>query len=116
MKSSHLLGGLALALAVVIAIVVVSQRGYGKVSSRAYEFSKAIYGACLSQSEARLAKVEKMLDEDAGQVAEGTASVEQVVSLRERQWLESMIQLARDGQWKSAAKQCRRMMNDQVSE
>jgi len=88
------------------AIMFWSSRGYGKVSSEAYEVSKALYGACLAKDGDRLNAVEALLDED----AENSLTV----SDTERRWLESMINTARDGDWKSAADASRRMMEDQV--
>ena len=63
---------------------------------------------CLAKSDARLESIEGLLDEDADR--EHTPGVSQ----DERRWLESMIQTARDGDWESAAKSARRMMEDQV--
>jgi len=76
---------------------------YGTVSNQAYEFSKAIYGACLAKSE-RLDKVQQLFDDSSN--AELPA--------HEREWLEAIISTARDENWESAAEQARRMMQDQA--
>lgn len=78
--------------------------GYGKVSERAYEFSKAIYGACLNQSESHLAKVERLLAD---------ATPESLPD-KERAWLKQIVDRARSGDWDVAAQHARRMMDDQV--
>lgn len=78
--------------------------GYGKVSEQAYEFSKALYSACLNRNDEHLGKVERLLAET------GNDSL----SAKERQWLEGICQRARAGQWEVAARYARRMMDDQV--
>lgn len=79
-------------------------RGYGEVSREAYEFSKAIYGACLAQSEQRLDKVQQLLDDPSH--AE--------LPSHERKWLETIIADARAENWKTASKKARRMMENQA--
>ena len=79
-------------------------RGYGEVSPRTYQFSKAIYSACLKKSDDHLAKVEELLNESDG------ASL----PTNEAIWLDQIIEIARSGNWDSAAKKAKRMMEDQV--
>lgn len=108
MKISKLLLPILGVILIGAAIMFCSSQGYGKVSPRAYEVSTALYGACLAKSDARLESIEGLLDEDA------EAEDASTVSEDERRWLESMIRTARDGDWESAAKSARRMMEDQV--
>ncbi len=79
-------------------------QGYGKVSALTYEYSKALYSACLSRNETHLTKVEEMLSQD---------DINAIPS-NERAWIEAIIADARNGQWTTAANQARRMMEDQV--
>lgn len=79
-------------------------RGYGEVSPLAYEYSKALYSACLNKNEEQLGKVESLL---AGGSTETLPS-------NERQWIDAIIEEARNGKWQSAARKSRRIMEDQV--
>ena len=96
---------LAAAMLLVAGIFWLSNRGYGEVSPQTYEFSKALVGACQSQSEERLRQVEMLL---AG--VEGASLPD-----HERRWIQTMIDKARSGNWEAAWKQARRMMEDQVT-
>lgn len=84
--------------------------GYGKVSHDAYEVAKALYGACLSRSDERVNQVAMLLEEADEVSASGSIEINDT----ERRWLNTMISTAREGNWKSAAKSARRMMEDQV--
>jgi len=79
-------------------------RGYGTVSHQTYEFSKAIYGACLAKSEPRIDKIEQLLDDPSN--AE--------LPPHERKWLDAIIANARAANWDAAAKKARSMMQDQA--
>lgn len=96
-----------LVIAVVAAVTyLLLPAGYGKVSPRTYEFAKALYSACLSKSEARIAQVETMLRDE--------LETDSKVPENQADWLEGIVETARQGNWESAAKQARRMMEDQV--
>ena len=77
--------------------------GYGEVSAETYQYSKALYGACLKKDEAHLNKVEEMV-----------ASAGDSIPAKEKAWLDEIISKARAGKWESAANDARRMMDDQV--
>jgi len=79
-------------------------RGYGEVSPMTYEYSKALYGACLSKSEERLTMVEELLAKDDGES----------LSTKERDWIDAIVTRARNGKWEAAAQQAKRIMEDQV--
>ncbi len=79
-------------------------RGYGEVTPKTYQFSKAIYSACLKKSDEHLAKVRTLL----------LASDKFSIPTHERVWLEQITDLAQRGNWESAANKARRMMEDQV--
>lgn len=80
-------------------------RGYGEVSPLTYEISKALYGACQTKSDQRLRKVDALIEGKMGSMLPDN----------ERQWLEDIVAQARDGQWEVAARQARRMLEDQVN-
>lgn len=79
-------------------------RGYGKVSPKTYEFSTAIYSACLKKSDEHLDKIVELLD----------STDESQLPQHERKWLEAIIADAQNQNWEPAAKKAKRMMNDQV--
>ena len=100
---------LAVGLLIIIAAIYLSStRGYGKVSDRSYKIATALYGACLSKSEARLETIGQLIS-DASE-----DSSDEPIPNRERAWLNSILQQAQDGDWESAAESCKRMMEDQV--
>lgn len=103
-KSQNWLWAVVLVVGLIVAGIWWLNRGYGEVSPQTYEYSKAIYSACLTKSEEHLGKVEAML------ASEEPA----VLSAREKGWLESIVATARDGKWQAAAKKARRIMEDQV--
>jgi hypothetical protein len=79
-------------------------QGYGKVSPLTYQYSKALYSACLTKNEGQLAKVEELL----------AKSDSAELPANERQWINAILTEAREGEWDSAAQKARRMMEDQV--
>ena len=93
---------------IVIGILLVGfwwlNRGYGKVSPMAYEYSKALYSACLNKNEEHLSKVENLLRIDSTET----------LPANERDWIDAIIGEARNGKWQSAAKKARRIMEDQI--
>ena len=97
-------GSILVVLLVLVVGYGLMNRGYGEVSSETYQFSKALYSACLKKSDEHLDRVGEMLDK---------AGSETLPS-NERIWLEQIIKRARNGQWESAAKRARRIMEDQV--
>jgi len=97
---------LAVGLLVIVGIYLSTGRGYGKVTDRSYKVATALYGACLSKSEERLEKVSLLIVDDEG--------VDEPIPSHERAWLEAIVEQAQDGNWESAAKSSKRMMEDQV--
>ena len=79
-------------------------RGYGEVCPQTYEFSKALYSACQTKDPLRLSKVEELLNGDQGSQ----------LPPHERRWLEGILERAQAGDWDSATRDSRRMMEDQV--
>jgi len=97
---------IGLLVMVTIGIYLSVGRGYGKVSDRSYKVATALYGACLSKNEARLEAVSKLIVDDEG--------ADESIPSHEREWLTSIVEQAQDGNWESAAKSSKRMMEDQV--
>ena len=108
MKNQSLMATILVAVVfLVTGIIYWCSSGYGKVSDDAYAVAKTLVGTCLAKSDERLEKVVSLL--------EGDGENEPLeITDRERQWLESMIQKARNGDWESAANSARQMMEDQV--
>lgn len=92
-------------MAAALIAAAVSGCGYPKVSEKAYEISKALYGACNQQSEERLAKVSTVIEDS---LEDGS------LDEREGRWLRAIIATARGGDWGPAASEARRIMSDQV--
>ncbi|MDB4778365.1 hypothetical protein OAG68_02805 [bacterium] len=88
------------------AVYFLCNQGYGKVSRRTYDMATAIYGACLARSENRVDKIQQLLSQDTAETSD--------MSIRERKWLNNIIQKAKNGNWESAAKAAKRIMEDQV--
>ena len=101
-KNQSLILSIVVVAGIMIAAGLWLNRGYGQVSPETYQYSKALYSACLSQNEVHLSKVEDML------------SNSDDVPANERTWLETIITQARVGEWQSAAGKARQMMEDQV--
>ena len=97
---------IGLMVMVVIGIYLTTGRGYGKVTDRSYKVATALYGACLSKSDARLEKISLLIIDD--------ESTEEPIPSHERAWLTAIVEQAQDGKWESAAKSSKRMMEDQV--
>ena len=97
---------LLLGLVVVVGIYLVASlwlnRGYGEVSPETYQYSKALYSACLNQNKEHVEKIEALL------------SASEDVPENERQWLEGIVAQANSDDWASASKDARRMMEDQI--
>lgn len=93
--------GFATLAGIILVIGFWLNSGYGEVSSETYEFSKALYSACLNKNKDHLNKAEEMVSS-----SELTA--------HERKWLVAIIKKAQEGNWESASNDARRMMEDQV--
>lgn len=76
--------------------------GYGEVSPKAYQYSKALYSACLNKNKDHLSKIEAMVSDS------------EELPARERRWLSEIIERAHRDDWDSASKEARRILEDQV--
>jgi hypothetical protein len=85
--------------------VTVAGCGYGEVSPCAYECATALYSICNRMAEDKLAAVTEHVAQarEAGQLSQ-----------QEAEWLEAIVNEAGRGDWQSAARACRAMMEDQV--
>lgn len=102
MSSKSLLLGLVAAGGILLAVSLAWNRGYGEVSPETYQYSKALYSACLNRNKEHLEKIETLL------------STSQDVPQNEREWLEAIVAQAQSDDWVSASKDARRMMEDQI--
>jgi len=98
---------LLITIAIGIGILFWLGSGYGEVSPDAYRVARALYSCCLAKSELRLERVESLLEG-----ADDSQTIE--ISPQERQWLAAMVAQAKEGDWQSAAKASRQMMENQV--
>lgn len=91
-----------LALALTLA---VGCGGYGEVSPVAYDYAMALYSLSNQKAADRVPAVAEQVEasHQAGDISD-----------REARWLQGILSDAESGDWKSAAKQARRMMEDQV--
>lgn len=79
--------------------------GYGKVSSRTYEISKALYSICNQKKPEKLDQVTKLI---------ATSLEEKKVSQREANWLNEIVELATKENWDEATQKSRQIMEDQI--
>ena len=94
--------GLVAVAGILLAIGLWLNRGYGEVSPETYQYSKALYSACLNKNKEHLDKIENLL------------STSEDVPKNEREWLEAIVAQAQSDDWVSASKDARRMMEDQI--
>lgn len=96
----------AKALLCLTACLAVVGCGYGEVSPAAYQYAQSLYGLANRKASDRIELVSQKIDE---------ALQSEAISAREAQWLEDIVDLARQGDWERAQKSSRRMMQDQVT-
>lgn len=101
-KNQSLMLGLVAVAGIVLAVGLWLNRGYGEVSPQTYQYSQALYSACLNKNKEHLSKIEVLL------------SASEDVPEAEREWLEAIVAQAQSDDWVSASKDARRMMEDQI--
>lgn len=79
--------------------------GYGEVSPAAYDYATALYSITNRRAEDKLEAIGEQIKS-----ARETGNLSQ----QEAEWLEAILSDARHGNWESAAKACRTMMEDQA--
>jgi len=97
--------GLLLVFVSLLALFFWLNSGYGEISKNAYDLAIASYGACLSESQTRIAKVESLL-------ADPDFTID--MSDQEQKWFRDLIAKTKSDQWQKAANIAKRMMEDQV--
>ena len=103
-NSKWIIGGTGFAVLLAVA-VYFTNRGYGEVNRKTYDYAKALYSICNRRDTGGLDKIEGMISTsaEAGDLSE-----------KEARWLNEIIEEARAGEWDSAARHSRRMLADQV--
>jgi len=85
--------------------LLVGCGSYAEVSPEAYQSTKALYSICNRKDAAQL---DKMADQTA------TARAESKFTSKEADWINDIIDTARTGDWQSATKKARQLMEAQV--
>ena len=101
MKSIKLWASVA-AIAIAIGIYAYLNCGYGPVSKDSYELVTAVHNACVTRDVGRVEMLSEMI-----------AKAE--IDSRERKWLNQIIIQAENGDWNSARKASRSLLEKQVS-
>ncbi len=96
---------ISLILLLIIGLIWILNRGYGRVSERGYEIATSLYSVCNRKDLARLATVEKLIAE---------FSNEGELSPHEAKWFRGIIASANSGDWERASASIRRLMDDQI--
>ena len=78
---------------------------YQGISPTAYQYAKALYSVTNRQRTEKLERVSDLITESQQQGE---------ITAQEAQWLEGIIADAREGEWQTAQREARRMMDDQV--
>ena len=79
--------------------------GYPKVSSRTYEIAKALYAVCNREQSDKLESVVALINDS---LHDGS------ISTAESRWLRAVIEQARAGEWESATRETRQILEDQI--
>lgn len=92
------------AIVMVAAIVWLLSRGYGKTSAEGYRYATALFSACNQQDKARLRKISELISSanEAGELEPD-----------ESRWLQDIVDRGLAGDWDSASRNVRRLMEAQ---
>ncbi|REJ91520.1 MAG: hypothetical protein DWQ34_14655 [Planctomycetota bacterium] len=98
-------GSRRVGLSIALLVILNGCGGYGDISPHGYEYATALYSICNRRDEARLESFSQQLiaAREAGELPE-----------HEAEWMEEIIDLARNGEWEDAARKSRRILMDQV--
>lgn len=80
--------------------------GYGKVSSKGYQYAITLYSICNQKDEKRLAVFVDKLD---------SATSEGELTEKEAGWMKGIASQAQTGDWQAAATESRQLLDDQAS-
>ncbi len=78
---------------------------YQGISPTAYQYAKALYNVTNRRRSEKLDQVSNLI---------ATSQQDGQITGQEAEWLESIIEDARDGEWHTAQQVARQMMSDQV--
>lgn len=104
MKSKRVKRWTAGALAIIL-LAPLAGCGYGEVSGAAYDYAMALYSITNRRAEAKLDGVESQI---------AAAADQGEISAQEAEWLLEIVGDARRGEWRTANRAARRMMEDQI--
>jgi hypothetical protein len=90
---------------ILLMFVITGCQQYGEVSPNAYEIARSLYAACNQKDESRLAKLDVLISDNL-KMTEITES--------EAQWLSTIVETARSGDWTVAMQNARTMLAEQI--
>lgn len=92
-------------LALSLGLYLYLNRGYGEISELGYQYATALYSACNQTDDEKLEVISEMVI---------AASERQELEEHELRWLQGIIELGRQGDWRAAAGKTRQLLSDQV--
>lgn len=95
----------AVVLCSLVAFLGLRSNGYGEVSDKTYDIATAMYSVCNRQDTEKLTSIDQLVQTG---VAESSITTDEATMLRE------ILELAQAGDWKTATREARRLMTDQV--
>ena len=106
MRAGPTIIAVAIVGAVALTVALWPRERYDGMSRQSYDIAMALYAACNAEDLQRVSEIEAIVASD----AEGRA-----IEDREADWFHDVIDLAKQGQWRDAARQARMMLGDQVA-
>jgi len=97
--------GRALSKTILLLVLCVGCSDYQGISPTAYQYAKALYSVANRQRTEKLERVSDLITESQQQGE---------ITSQEAAWLEGIIDDAREGEWQTAQREARRMMDDQI--
>lgn len=106
MQASTILRSLiAATLALLCVGAIVGCSKYGRTSEQGYKYATALYSVCNLEDAQRLEKLQEMVAADLESGA---------ITTQEARWIESVVEHAADGDWETAKRKSRKLMEDQL--
>ena len=94
----------ALALVAVLAATVGCMR-YGRTTDEGYKYATALYSVCNLEDSERLSRLRTMVEAD---------RESESISAKEARWIEGVMEDAESGDWETAKRKSRKLMEDQL--
>ena len=88
-----------------VAMVLPGCNRYGEVSSEVYDYAQALYSICNLRDQKRLEQLSERIE---------TARQQADISDHEAEWLLDIILVAGKGEWETAGRSTRQLLEDQV--